>query len=100
MSRAFNLAEKADASVAVDSSLFENAQETALSQAVASLELTDDMVANLDKLFALSPVINDFFDNTMVMVEDEKIKNNRLSLLASLVAKAKKVAVFNLLNTK
>lgn len=100
LSRAFNLAEKADASVAVDSSLFENAQETALSQAVASLELTDDMVANLDKLFALSPVINDFFDNTMVMVEDEKIKNNRLSLLASLVAKAKKVAVFNLLNTK
>ncbi|MBY5033621.1 glycine--tRNA ligase subunit beta [Streptococcus gallolyticus] len=100
LSRAFNLAEKADASVSVDNSLFENAQEAALEQAVASLELTDDMAANLDKLFALSPVINDFFDNTMVMAEDEAVKNNRLALLASLVAKAKKVAVFNLLNTK
>ncbi|WP_307975702.1 glycine--tRNA ligase subunit beta [uncultured Streptococcus sp.] len=100
LSRAFNLAEKADASVEVDSSLFENAQETSLNQAVASLELTDDMSANLNKLFALSSVIDDFFDNTMVMAEDEKIRNNRLALLASLVAKAKKVAVFNLLNTK
>ena len=36
----------------------------------------------------------------MVMAEDEALKNNRLAILASLVAKANKVAAFNQLNTK
>ncbi|HGA1944971.1 TPA: glycine--tRNA ligase subunit beta [Streptococcus agalactiae] len=100
LSRAFNLAEKVTHSVLVDSSLFENNQEKALYQAILSLELTEDMHDNLDKLFALSPIINDFFDNTMVMTDDEKMKQNRLALLNSLVAKARTVAAFNLLNTK
>ncbi|MCC9682510.1 glycine--tRNA ligase subunit beta, partial [Streptococcus agalactiae] len=60
LSRAFNLAEKVTHSVLVDSSLFENNQEKALYQAILSLELTEDMHDNLDKLFALSPIINDF----------------------------------------
>ncbi|MDX5018392.1 DALR anticodon-binding domain-containing protein, partial [Streptococcus suis] len=79
LSRAFNLAEKVTHSVSVDSSLFENNQEKALYQAILSLELTEDMHDNLDKLFALSPIINDFFDNTMVMTDDEKMKQNRLA---------------------
>ncbi|MDE7493659.1 glycine--tRNA ligase subunit beta, partial [Streptococcus agalactiae] len=58
LSRAFNLAEKVTHSVLVDSSLFENNQEKALYQAILSLELTEDMHDNLDKLFALSPIIN------------------------------------------
>ncbi|MDE7506647.1 glycine--tRNA ligase subunit beta, partial [Streptococcus agalactiae] len=56
LSRAFNLAEKVTHSVLVDSSLFENNQEKALYQAILSLELTEDMHDNLDKLFALSPI--------------------------------------------
>ena len=40
LSRAFNLAEKADASVTVDTSLFENDQEKALAKAIEELELT------------------------------------------------------------
>ena len=100
LSRAFNLAEKADASVAVDASLFENNQEKALAQAAESLELTGSASDKLAQLFALSPVIDAFFDNTMVMAEDEALKNNRLAILASLVAKANKVAAFNQLNTK
>ena len=54
----------------------------------------------LEQLFALSPVIDAFFDNTMVMAEDKALKNNRLALLASLVSKASTVAAFNQLNTK
>ena len=54
----------------------------------------------LTQLFALSPVIDAFFDNTMVMAEDIDVKNNRLAILAELVNKAKTVAAFNLLNTK
>ena len=100
LSRAFNLAEKADASVAVEASLFENDQEKALAQAAESLELTGSASDKLAQLFALSPVIDAFFDNTMVMAEDEAVKNNRLALLAGLVAKANAVAAFNQLNTK
>ena len=100
LSRAFNLAEKADASVAVDASLFENDQEKALAKAFEELELTGSASDKLAQLFALSPVIDAFFDNTMVMAEDEAVKNNRLALLAGLVAKANNVAAFNQLNTK
>lgn len=100
LSRVFNLAEKADTSATVNPSLFENDEEKALHDAIETLELSADMTENLDKLFALSPVIDAFFDNTMVMAEDEALKNNRLALLSSLVAKASQVAAFNKLNTK
>ena len=100
LSRAFNLAEKADTSVAVDASLFENDQEKALAQAAESLELTGSASDKLAQLFVLSPVIDAFFDNTMVMADDVAVKNNRLALLSALVAKAKTVAAFNQLNTK
>ncbi len=100
LSRAFNLAEKADASVAVDASLFENDQEKALAKAIEELELTGSASDKLAQLFALSPVIDAFFDNTMVMAEDEAVKKNRLALLAGLVSKANAVAAFNQLNTK
>ncbi|WP_277294254.1 glycine--tRNA ligase subunit beta [Streptococcus hyointestinalis] len=100
LSRVFNLAEKADTSATVNPSLFENDEEKALHDAIETLELSADMTENLDKLFAFSPVIDAFFDNTMVMAEDEALKNNRLALLSSLVAKASQVAAFNKLNTK
>ena len=99
LSRVFNLAEKAEAT-AIDEALFENDQEKALAAAVTGLELTEDMAGNLDKLFALSPVIAAFFDNTMVMVDDAAVKANRLALLKALADKASAVAVFNLLNSK
>ena len=94
------MAEKADASVVVDAALFENDQEKALAQAAENLELTGSASDKLAQLFALSPVIDAFFDNTMVMAEDEAVKNNRLALLAGLVSKANAVAAFNQLNTK
>ncbi len=100
LSRAFNLAEKIEGSVKVDASLFENDQEKELAQAVEKLELKGSASDKLDQLFGLSSVIDAFFDNTMVMAEDHKVKNNRLAILAELVNKAKTVAAFNLLNTK
>lgn len=100
LSRAFNLAEKADASVRVDPSLFENDHEQALFAAIQSLSLEGSTENQVEQVFALSPVINDFFDNTMVMADDQAIKNNRLALLAALVGKAKSIAAFNQLNTK
>ena len=100
LARVFNLAEKAETASVVDESLFENAEEKALHAAVENLTLSDDLTDNIEQLFALSPVIDDFFNNTMVMAEDETIRANRLALLAALVTKAKKVAQFNQINTK
>lgn len=100
LSRVFNLAEKAPADVAINPSLFENDQEKALAQSLADLQLSDDVKENLTQFFALSPVIDAFFDNTMVMSDDETLKNNRLALLSELAKKARTVAAFNKLNTK
>lgn len=100
LSRVFNLAEKAQAGVAVDASLFENDEEKALAQAAADLNLAGSASEKIAQLFALSPVIDKFFDNTMVMVDNEAVKNNRLAILAELTAKASSVAAFNKLNTK
>ena len=100
LSRVFNLAEKAPADLTVDASLFENDEEKALAQVATELNLSGSASDKLAQLFALSPVIDKFFDNTMVMVDNEAVKNNRLAILAELTAKASSVAAFNKLNTK
>ena len=100
LSRVFNLAEKAQGQTAVNPALFENQEEKDLAAAIEAVELTSDLAANLDQLFALSPVIDAFFEHTMVMAEDEAVRNNRLALLASLTAKAGQMAQFNQINTK
>lgn len=100
LSRVFNLAEKAQGQTVVNPALFENQEEKDLAAAIEKVELTADLAANLDQLFALSPVIDAFFDHTMVMAEDEAVRSNRLALLASLTAKAEQLAQFNQINTK
>ena len=100
LSRVFNLAEKAQGQTAINPALFENQEEKDLAKAIEKVELTVDLAANLDQLFALSPVIDAFFDHTMVMAEDEAVRNNRLALLSSLTAKAGQMAQFNQINTK
>ena len=100
LSRVFNLAEKAQGQIAVNPALFENQEEKDLAAAIEKVKLTSDLAANLDQLFALSPVIDAFFDHTMVMAEDEAVRNNRLALLSSLTAKAGQMAQFNQINTK
>ena len=100
LARVFNLAEKAETVSVVNESLFENEEEKELHTAIEHLTLSDDLAGNIEQLFALSQVIDAFFDNTMVMAEDEVIRANRLALLASLTTKAKKVAQFNQINTK
>lgn len=100
LSRVFNLAEKAPTGVSVDASLFENDDEKALDKATQDLTLSGTASDKLAQLFALSPVIDKFFDNTMVMVDNKAVKNNRLAILSQLSSKASRVAAFNKLNTK
>ncbi|MGT2910385.1 glycine--tRNA ligase subunit beta [Streptococcus cameli] len=100
LSRAFNLAEKASGTVEINQALFENEEEKTLYQAISALALTGTADEKITALFALSPVIDAFFDNTMVMADDAAVKENRLALLATLVAKANTICAFNKLNTK
>ena len=100
LSRAFNLAEKAEGSDTVDPALFENEEEKALAEAVETLVLSGSASQQLKQLFALSPVIDAFFENTMVMAEDQAVRQNRLAILSHLTQKAAKLARFNQINTK
>ena len=91
---------KAEGVATVDSSLFENDQEKALAEAVDTLVLSGTASQQLKQLFALSPVIDAFFENTMVMAEDEAVRQNRLAILSQLTQKASKLARFSQINTK
>jgi glycyl-tRNA synthetase beta chain len=46
----------------------------------------------LRALFALKPFIDAFFNNVMVNVEDQKIKQNRLNIIASIYKAFKSIA--------
>ena len=99
LSRAFNLAEKVEGVATVDSALFENDQEKALAEAVESLVLSGTASQQLKQLFALSPVIDAFFENTMVWPKIRlSVKIVWLSCLIN--SKAAKLARFNQINTK
>ena len=50
-------------------------------EAIVKLTQSRQFVEALVTISTLEPAINDFFDQVMVMAEDEKIKNNRLALL-------------------
>jgi glycyl-tRNA synthetase beta chain len=49
----------------------------------------------LEQLAKLRPAVDQFFDDVMVMVDDESIKNNRLALLEQLLLCIRQVADFS-----
>ncbi|MGP4061677.1 glycine--tRNA ligase subunit beta [Halobacillus sp. H74] len=101
LGRALKLAEKANDDK-VSPGLFENDQEKKLYEVHQSIReeylsyLMDGHPSEaLDLLAELSEPIHSFFDATMVMAEDEKVRNNRLGLLKQI---AQDVYVFADLN--
>ena len=85
LTRVSNLAEKAHESVDVSPDLLSSESEKALYEAVLESEsqLKDNPSAsNYWKVLAdLHELIDAFFDNNMVMTDDETVKANRLALL-------------------
>jgi len=71
-------------SISVDESLFEKEEEKALYNEFKKVKNITDLEEKLNFLISLKPLIDKFFDNVMVNVEDEKIKHNRKSLIASI----------------
>lgn len=85
----------------VDPSLFEKQQELDLYN--QTMIIKQEFESAIDKkdyhlainlLLKLKPFIDNFFDNVMVMVDDQKIKNNRLSLLNQINSMFRKIADF------
>ncbi|MCP3874960.1 MAG: glycine--tRNA ligase subunit beta [Desulfobacteraceae bacterium] len=92
----------ADTSVCVDETLFEDASEKGLFSAVNDVQLkVEDLIqqGNYDKalthIATLRPKVDTFFEDVMVMAEDEKIKQNRIALLSSVSGLFKNIADFS-----
>ena len=102
--RVENILKKAEnpADLAVDAALFENACEGALADAVDGVSALSrekiqakDYDGALKEIATLRPAVDQFFEDVMVFAEDEKIKNNRIGLLASVSRLFKNIADFS-----
>ncbi|MGE7879544.1 glycine--tRNA ligase subunit beta [Peribacillus muralis] len=85
LSRVMNIAVKCDDKVTVDPSVFENDQEKALYEkyqhAAVQYKESKNEDERFELLISLQREIEAYFDNTMVMAEDEALRINRLSLM-------------------
>lgn len=100
LARVLNLASKLDSEPSINETIFENTFEKDLFNAIENLSLEGTSDEKINALFSLSTPITNFFDNTMVMIDDETLKLNRLSLLADIASKTEKVADFTRILTK
>jgi glycyl-tRNA synthetase beta chain len=102
LTRVVNLSKKATVAVMVNPQLFENESETALYEAIK--ELTENFLptstGKYEQLIALEPLITAYFENTMVMSDDEKVKFNRLSVLKELATLIQRFAAVERLIVK
>ena len=85
-----------------DSSLLTEQAEKQLSEQIHAVKgeadtlfAKGDYLQGLEQLARLRPAVDQFFDDVMVMVEDEAIKNNRLALLDQLLQCFRQVADFS-----
>ncbi|WP_182200550.1 glycine--tRNA ligase subunit beta [Paraliobacillus salinarum] len=104
--RSLNIAKKGEYS-GVDSNLFENEYEKVLYDNYQSIKPV--VLKHLDQLDAESSIhtlseltnsIHAFFDHTMVMAENEKLKQNRISLLKDIAALVYQYADLSLVEWK
>lgn len=108
LTRVINLAKKGqellgDTEEGIDPSLFENKAEKELYQAVNDLSeafAIRTIAENYEALVNLRPLIDAYFNETMVMVEDEKVKQNRLKQLMQIAKMALSIASLDLLIVK
>ncbi|MGM9904334.1 MAG: glycine--tRNA ligase subunit beta [Enterococcus sp.] len=105
LTRVVNLAKKAqqEDQVAIDPELFENEAEKELYEAVNEVKqqfMNQTLQENYEQLTHLRPLIDQYFDQTMVMVEDKKVRNNRLAQLQQIAEMALSVASLDQIITK
>ncbi|GKQ42663.1 glycine--tRNA ligase beta subunit [Companilactobacillus sp. RD055328] len=85
LSRVNKLASKADSTnTEIDIKLFQNDSEQALFDSISKIDTKQTIEVLFEQMNDLSPIINKYFDETMIMDKDEKIKNNRLAQLRAI----------------
>ena len=86
---------KEDNNKAVDKALFKLPAENMLLEQINTVEDTDDYNKYLNSLIEINPSVQKFFDDVLVMDNDEKVKENRLALLTLLKKKYQKLTDFS-----
>jgi glycyl-tRNA synthetase beta chain len=88
LSRVLNISSKISVVAEVNPKLFENEYEKTLFEHMLKLEVSLKQAITEEKyydtLISLKPTISAYFDHTMVMVDNQELKTNRLSLLSNL----------------
>jgi glycyl-tRNA synthetase beta chain len=104
LTRVINLAKKVeDEAAKINPELFENDAEKALYEATTRLEndfVEQTVEENYKALVSLRPLIEAYFEQTMVMVEDEAVRNNRLLQLRKISKMSLALASLDTLITK
>ncbi|WP_100331599.1 glycine--tRNA ligase subunit beta [Bacillus xiapuensis] len=99
LSRVLNIAKKANESGSVDESLFANKEEEVLHQQFSRIRkeyaAAETAEAQYQLLADLKPVIIQYFEHTMVMAKEEKLKVNRLNQMRELADFIRDFADFN-----
>lgn len=73
--------------VKIDSSLFENESESQLFEtfnAIKDAFNVSGSMNNYEYLMELAPIINEYFEENMIMADNEAVKNNRLQQLSQI----------------
>ena len=84
----------------VDTALLEEGAETALHEALEGVAAkvaahrATDYAASLREIAVLRPALDCYFDDVLVMAEDESVRRNRLSFLAGMLARLSTIADF------
>jgi glycyl-tRNA synthetase beta chain len=99
LSRVLNIASKKEVLGDIDPDLFENEYEQRLN--VKYLELGKKAEDGMDassyyqQLVDIKPEINDYFEHTMVMADNQDVRENRLNQMAALAVLIMKLAKVN-----
>jgi glycyl-tRNA synthetase len=100
-SRCVRIIRDLEQTLSVDEDRFETESEVMLFKAIKQAEAekgeVDTVDAFLNALLPLVPVINRFFDEVLVMAEDESTRHNRLALIQRIAALAHGVADLSVL---
>ncbi|TCN24675.1 glycine--tRNA ligase subunit beta [Mesobacillus foraminis] len=104
LSRILNIASKNEARGDIRPELFENEQEKALYSRYLDCAKKEEAGLPAEEFYellvSLSPEINDYFDHTMVMADDQAVRENRLNQMAGLADLVIKLAKVNDINVK
>ena len=86
---------KENSKQAVDKNLFKEPAENMLLQQIQTVDESYNYTKYLEALIEINPSVEKFFNDVLVMDNDEKVKENRLALLTMLKKKYTKLTDFS-----